>query len=127
MIDVIVHLLHTGVTLCDLELLDLCGFILISMYDFLEFRNWMSLNSRVVQKFKSYSFILSFNSRFNISGINLCILLIITSKKSLLLLISSVFVFSIMSSVTVLIVLLNLVIYLCLGHGCTTFQHVLTF
>ena len=95
------------------------------MYDFLEFRNWMSLNSRVVQKFKSYSFILSFNSRFNISGINLCILLIITSKKSLLLLISSVFVFSIMSSVTVLIVLLNLVIYLCLCHGCTTFQHVL--
>ena len=33
--------------LCDLELQDLRGFIFTSMYDSIEFRNWMSLNSRV--------------------------------------------------------------------------------
>ena len=72
------------------------------------------LNSRVVQTFKSCSFILLFNSCFNISEVNLHILLIITPNKSLLSLILSISAFLIMSSVTVLIALINLVIYLCL-------------
>ena len=67
-----------GVILCDLELLDLRGFIFISI----KFRNWMSLNSRVVQMFKSYSFILSFITCFNISEVILRILLISTSYRT---------------------------------------------
>ena len=42
----------------------------------------MSLNSRVVQMFKSYSFILSFISWFNISEVILRILLISTSYRT---------------------------------------------
>ena len=76
---------------------------------FYKFRNWMSLNSRGLQMFKSCSFILSFDSCFNISEVSLGILLMITSNKSLLLLISSISAFWIMSSVTVLIALLNLI------------------
>ena len=78
MVHLLVAILHVGVILCDLELLDLRGFTFISM----KFRNWMSLNSRVVQMFKSYSFILSFISCFNISEVILRILLISTSYRT---------------------------------------------
>ena len=90
--------------------LDLCCFIFISMYDSIKFCNWMSLNSTVLQMLESCFFILSFILCFNVADVSIHILLIITSNKSLLLLISLIFAFWTMSSVTVLIALLNLAI-----------------